>query len=288
MTTTAEDVAARILALADESPNGTITGGRLSELLKHHFPGFTLAAYGAKNLRAFIRDHLSGKLDEIGVVGTDIVYGLPGASPPSQAKPISPAPTTHSPGTITQDVIRVFKSPNAPFELHANRETGEIRVVAKNTALSEPWGRIKPASPDTLQQIVRDFVSNLPEAHRASLIPILDEYPWWPKFSIYLQEKNLYGQWAAFKGMQLRAKLEAELRGLGVLHADVPDTTLAEEKKLHIPTTPRPGVVSGLVPSLHEELRDVIVRVVQSLPISELRGLRLPVGDVYDALKQHR
>jgi hypothetical protein len=91
----------------------------------------------------------------------------------------------------------------------------------------------------------------------------------------------------AFKGMQLRAKLEAELRGLGVVHADVPDTTLAKEEKPHIPTTPRPDV-SGTAPSLPDELRDAIVRVVQSLSISELRSLRLPVGDVYDALKQHR
>src|SRR5665811_1360545 len=95
-----EDVSTRILALAEESPNKTISGGRLSELLKHHVPGFNLNDYGAKNLRAFIRDHLSGKLNELGKVGTDIVYGLPGAVPAeTQQKGASNA-------KITQEVAR--------------------------------------------------------------------------------------------------------------------------------------------------------------------------------------
>jgi len=42
-----ETVTAQILALADESPTKTIrAGGRLSELLKHHIPGFTPSQYG--------------------------------------------------------------------------------------------------------------------------------------------------------------------------------------------------------------------------------------------------
>lgn len=285
MAVTPEEVASRILALATESPSNTISGGSLAGLLKHHFPGFTLGAYGAKNLRAFIHDHLSGRLNELGKVGTDIVYGLPGATPPPQAAPITPA------GQITQEVMRVFKSPNAPLELHANRETGEIRVIARNTAPQEPWTRIRPVSAEALLQIVKDFVADLPVDYHVDLMLILKEVPWWPKFSGYLQEKNLYNRWLAFKSKQVRAKLESELRGLGVRQLEAPTTPLAEEEKPAAATPlphPAPSEASRTQPFVRDELREAVVRVVQGLPIAEIRNLKLPVGDVYDALIRRR
>jgi hypothetical protein len=127
-----EDVVARILALAEESPSKTISGGRLSELVKHHLPGFTTTQYGARNMRAFVRSHLFGKLNEVGRVGMDIVSGLPGAPVPvpipASAQPQPPSRYT-LPGNISHDAFRVFKSPNSPLELQANRDTGAIRIV---------------------------------------------------------------------------------------------------------------------------------------------------------------
>ena len=276
-----EEVSARILALAGESPSKTISGGSLSELLKHTFPGFSVSAYGTKNLRAFIRDHLLGRLNEVGRVGTDIVYGLPGVTPPQTQL----TPTSNN--KIAQDVSRVFRSPNAPFELHAHRDTGVLKVVEMGAPVPDGWVRIKPASPDAHKQIARNFASGLSDEHRAYLTRILDEYPnaWWPKFSIYVQEKNLYRQWLAFKGNQLRLMLGTELTSLGVMRAGMQEFAPTKETKQQEPE-PRPDAI-GDNPPPYDDLRDAIVRVVQGLPLSELRGLRLPVGEVYDALK-HR
>jgi|GEM_PF-4081229 len=276
-----EDVSTRILALAEESPNKTISGGRLSELLKHHVPGFNLNDYGAKNLRAFIRDHLSGKLNELGKVGTDIVYGLPGAVPAeTQQKGASNA-------KITQEVARVFRSPNAPFELHANRDTGLIRVVEKGSAIQDSWVRVTPASSETLREIARGFASEMPEDDRRQLMRIFDDYPnaWWPRFSIYIQEKNLCKQWIGFKSRRLNSALEVELHNLGIIRTGITQVASEPESRPQA-FIPHADSIEDASPS--DELRDVILRVVQKLAISELRELKFPVGDVYDALKQRK
>jgi len=277
---THEEIAVRILALAAEAPNKTISGGRLSELLKHSFPDYKLADYGTKNLRAFIRDYLPGKLKEVGKVGTDIVYGLPEAVIP-QAPILKQA--SGSTRNITQEVLRVFRSPNAPFELHANSETGVIRVVERGGSIQEPWVRIKPASAETLHQIAKNFAAQLPEECCEPAMRLLDANPhaWWPRFSIYLQETNLFKPWMVFKGEQLRTILETELRTLGVaqssVSATVPDAESGPKMSLR-----RADSDESL--SFPTDLRSAIIRVVQNLPLSELRGLKLPVGDLFDAL----
>ncbi len=279
-----EDVQERVLALAEESPTKTIAGGRLAELLKHHLPGFTVGSYGTKSLRAFIRQHLAGKLDEVAKVGADIVYGLPGAIPPQ-----TQVRATSKGRTIPQEVLRVYRSPNARFELHANRDTGEIRAQPEGSPIQEPCVRINRATPDFLRQVAKHFTSRMPDDNHDRLMRVLDEYPhaWWPAFSSHLREKNLYPAWAAFKDQQLRSKLEAELCSQGVSHSntsDEQDSTLDEERRP--PEFPRRA---GSGPDeFSDDLRDVVIRAVQGLPLSELRNLRLPVGDVYDALKHRR
>lgn len=278
-----DDVAARILELAAETPTKTISGGRLSELLKHQFPGFTLGDYGSRNLRAFIQDKLAGKLTEVGRRGTDIVYGLPEAVPPPEVR-LQPTPAA----PVTKDIERVFRSPNAPFELHVNRDSGEIRVFQKGAPIQDPWLRVRSATPDMLRQIAADFVSEVPIDYREQLKQTLLDSPtaWWPKFAAYLGEKLLYSQWLAFRRIRLRSALDTELEGLGVRRGREGERgSVTREEALEFSRATDLGPEDA---QPADDLRETVVRIVRDLPLSELRNLRLPVGDLYDALKRRR
>ena len=290
-----EEVALRILALAEEPPDKIISGGRLSELLKHSFSGFSTTQYGARNLRAFIREHLSGKLNEVGKVGMDILYGPPGAMPPQRpVPPVHTYPTLQSSqpstkpipvGNISHDIFRVFKSPNSPFELHANRDTGVINVVDAGSDLQNPWVRISPANADTLLQVARDFAAQLSDdSHRKALTHILDQSPhaWWQKVWPYVQDRGLSGQWLAFKNKHLLSKLEAELRDRGVMTSGISAAPLVPIQERPNPSSREDSVMEPHLDT--NDLRDVILKVVGRLPLSELRSLKLPVGDVLDAI----
>lgn len=273
-----EDVVSMILTRVEESEGRKIGGGRLSELLKHHFPNLNLAAFGVRNLRAFIRENLSGRLYEVGQLGTDIVYGLSGAE-----SNIAPARRQ----VMTQDVQRVFRSPNAPFDLQVNRASGEVKIVAKGKPSLDPWVYLKSPSHDAHLRIARDFAGELSENLRTPLVRILDENHenWWPKFSIYVQERNLYTHWQRYRNRSLSALLEAELNKLGVAVPQMVESLQPNSPRI----SSRPPAHSGIAKAdlVLDDLRDAILRVIKGLPEPALRSLSLPAGELYDALKRN-
>jgi hypothetical protein len=278
------DVEDRILAFAAESPNKIITGGRLSELLKHTFPGFNPAEYGVKNIRAFVQDYLPGRLLEVGRVGTDILYGIPGAT--AAQSPSRPGPND---GSISPEVLRVLKSPNSPLELHANRDTGEIRILEAGSDAQEPWVKLKATTPAILLQIARDFVASVPdESQRVSMTQIIDQSPgaWWLRVWPYMQQHGLSGQWLAFRNRRLVSRLQTELHDLGIRTAEISIHALAPTHR-QSDSQRREDTLPESKQS-EEALRDAVVSVVKNLPLSELRNLRLPVGELFDTITKRR
>jgi hypothetical protein len=278
------DIEDRILAFARESPNQIISGGRLSELLKHSFPGFTPAEYGVKNIRAFVRDHLAGRLVEVGKVGTDILYGFPEAAAPQS----SPRPGPGG-GSVSHEVLRVLKSPNSPLELHANRETGEIRTLDAGSDAQDPWVKLRATTPAVLLQIARDFVASVPhDSLRPSMTQIIDQSPnaWWLKVWPYMQQHGLSGQWLAFRNRQLLSRLQTELLDLGVKTTDI--STQAQPPAHKQADSQRREDKLPESNQSPDALRDAVISVVRNLPLSELRSLRLPVGEVFDTITRRR
>jgi hypothetical protein len=93
-------------------------------------------------------------------------------------------------------------------------------------------------------------------------------------------------RWLSFKRERLLHELEVSL----IEH----DVTLADEKVLRAATTEHVEHQQDFATNKRERLLDegdikkAILKVVGELPLSELRSLRLPVGEVIDAIIQHR
>jgi hypothetical protein len=302
---TLDKVTERIVSLTTESQDQTITGGKLSGLLRHYYPDFEPARYHSKNLRAFIRTNLPDKLQEAGISGTDIIYKLRGPEPPTSPESTGSQETefipnepvqlqsvkVHHTSSITRrinhDAFRAFKSPNSPLQLYANTQTGSLTLGLPGSDLREPWVHIPPCSSETHFRIAKDFVESLPEeASKAPLARILNTHTkaWWIQFWPMVRSLRVDGRWLSFKRERLLQEFEATLQGHGVPIADDSALREAAEDQTRITKTVEHREVHTVNP---EEVRKAILRVVAELPLAELRNLRLPAGEVIDAISKH-
>jgi len=148
--------------------------------------------------------------------------------------------------------------------------------------LDVPWAQIKPCPPEIHLAIAKEFVSHQDEGPRVALSGILETGgEWWPAFWQYVRQSRLAIQWSTFRRQQLIKELEKSLRRSGVPVAwevGTPGTPGTQA----ILRKPIPGAQADDA----AEIRRIVVKVVSGLPVDELRSLRLPVGDVFDALKK--
>jgi hypothetical protein len=281
--TAAETVADKIVTLASEVTDKTITGSRISGLLQHFYPDFTPADHGCKNLRAFIRKFLAEKLEEAGRSGTDIIYRLPGVA---DSRPAMQAPSARSSIArgINQEAFRAFKSPNSPLELYANTNSGNLTVTLRGGGLEAPWVRIPPCPSETHLQIAKDFIEQLPdEASRDPLARVLQDKAWWIPFWATARELRLDRRWLSFKDDRLIRELE---NALAVHSVPIQNETALREAASAPISSAHPKDKQPQPPT-QEELRKAILRAIAELPFSELRTIKLPVGDVIDAITKH-
>jgi len=291
-----EAVASQVVSCLTKTPARKMRGSQLAGLLKYHFPDFTPAAHGCRNFREFIKKYVPGAF-ELERSGMDFVYGV--SSPPltddAPKEAITAVKSSGSPHVrgsaatsprIDYEAFRVFKSPNCPLSLLADTRTGALRVQASNLPFENPWVRVPPCSPESHKKIALDFVTQLiDEGQRSELAQLIARSPqsWWFSFWRRIGELGLVNQWSTFRKSRLMAEMEASLVQLGL------PVKGGQAAPSGLQRTPR-SVPAGLQPTdnVQDEafIRSLVARVINTISLAELRSLRLPLGDIVDALKR--
>jgi hypothetical protein len=140
---------------------------------------------------------------------------------------------------------------------------------------------VPPVTEEIHVQIARSFATGLHDAQkRAALEAVMGQPLWWTKFFPTALGLGLGVEWGAFRRRKLAEELERALAALRI-----PDRSGAQRRDL-FPPPPSPLLATAAesVPE-DERLRRIVLNVVRRLPSADLRALRLPIGDVLDAIK---
>jgi hypothetical protein len=276
-------VAKDLVSLIQQTTLSTLAGVQLATLIRHKFPHFKPTDYNCRNLRHFIVQY-APQIQEVGRSGADIVYGL--RSDQQQAatplEPAIPLASFRSARRVDPFVWKAFTNPSSAYRVHANAETGELRSELACNAPSSPWVTVKPVTEEVHLEIARSFAAGLHDPQkRASLEGVICQPVWWTKIFATAMNLGLGVEWGAFRRRKLTEELEKALAALriherpGVRHREV------------VPPSFHPSPATAAESSLKgdEPLRRIISNVIKRLPSADLRALRLPVGDVLDAIK---
>jgi hypothetical protein len=289
-----QDISNKIVEAVEASSNKTVLGVHLGSLLRISFPDFEPLHYQCRNLRHFIKMYVPN-VAEKGRSGQDLVYTLKAmATTPAQAVSDSLRQTLVVPASVRSPEFiplpttgynwKAYSNPSYPFAVTANRETGEIRIVPENVPTQLPWVVIPKPSSEFHRQIASDFVSTLQEPTKSNLMRLLSNDKWYVQFSDATKRSDVGPLWTAFRRERLIGAFKEALRDLGIpekpqLARQV--STLAAHFAPQSATAAQ-GASAGNEPAT----RELVQRVIASLPLAELRSLRLPVGDVLDALRR--
>jgi hypothetical protein len=159
-------------------------------------------------------------------------------------------------------------------------------------SLSPPWVRIHAATPEVHLQIARDFVTTIQDEHaREELSKTLDDSraAWWPIFWLTVRRFGIDRKWIVYKKDRLLSKLDEELLRHGITNTESilhPAKPIASESITTTAQQPEsPAGKTALSRATDTNLlRRVVLKIVNNLPAEELRSLRLPVGEVLDAI----
>lgn len=266
--------------LRDSSPN-KVRGGQLSVLIKTNFPDLNLQAAGFRNLRDFIAKTVPSVI-EAGRAGTDILY----AHREEQQSLFAETGGTVSGGAdrtmpVQQlldnpKIWRTFASPDSHYRLYLLPD-GRLRVLRPSEIAEPTWFQIPPVSGETLLQIGKDFVSDLPEAQRAPLVKYLAEPNWWIPFFEALRDVGLKGRWIVFRRRRIVAEFERALMNAPAVLGTDTARSVEDEELSTWEGRSAPSVGSSL-------LRRIAIAAVARMTEGELRSLSLPLGYVVDAL----
>jgi hypothetical protein len=281
-------VAATISKAVAESRTRTLTGSKLRLLVSSAHPEFNALNYSARNLRDFVRKFVP-EVVEKGRAGADPVYGLLESiqSPVEQITLFDSTPKlqSHTPlDSLLTDprVWKTFASPQSPWRLFWDRQTGLIRVVdpAKSDPVGPDWIQIPPCSADVLLQIGRDFAATVPEVFRSLLISAFQEKKWWLPFFDTLQAIGLRSKWVIYRRRRIIAEFERVITDLVREHPQ--STTRADHPVRAEGQEDRRGI--SLPPGGAELTKKVAIAALSRMTDAELRALNLPLGYVLDAL----
>lgn len=286
-----QDISTKAYTFVDQSHDKTILGANLGFLLRTSFPGFKPYHFQAKNLRDFVKRYVP-TLSEKGRSGLDVIYTIKSVTsqPPTPLVIADSAPSHVPPkpspiNLITSPSIwRAYLNPSHPFVVVANLGTGELNAVAETQTIVAPWVLVPKPSSDYQKQIAGEFAASLSEPIKSILEGVLLSRKWYIQFTPELQRVGIDAKWFDFRRSKLIAKFEADLRNLGI-----PGVRTEARKEIPPPSNlpPHPVNAPSSAPTSDEStFRDLVKRVIEELPISELRLLRLPVGVVFDALRR--
>jgi hypothetical protein len=281
--TNIEDISASIIDWVSAASNKTLLGVRLGILLRDKFTDFSPAAYNCRTLRQFIALHVPA-IKESGRSGADITYTIAPAlmdQPSAQAedKPANIDTYSRREPNLPVDLAlwKAFSNPSYPYSLATNPQTGEFKMFATAEKPTLPWIAIPKCTSEMHLELAKAFTESLSEPNRTHLRRVLEDPKWFVRFFGILQTMGLGRSWGLHKRDNLVQRFHAALHAIGVvapLHQPAPQRST----RAHAPIPP--------ASALDEEarVRQLVGRIINTLPIAELRSLRLPLGDVYDAI----
>ena len=267
-----------------EARSKALTGARLRAILKSAHPEFEPQEY-AKNLRAFVREFVPDVIEK-GRAGADVVYGSssPESDTDEQMALFELASKTRLPHAplesllIDQRVWKTFASPQSPWRLLLDPQTGSVRVIRPSEAApaGSNWVEVPPCPAETLLQIAKDFVASVPETVRVVLINTLQEKKWWLPFFDVLQAVGLRTKWIAYRRRRIVAEFERMV------------TTIIRETVSSQPGD-RPQIRAqkeqeSTSPPSQSIARSLAMGAVARMTEAELRSLNLPLGHIIDSL----
>jgi hypothetical protein len=269
-------------AVGDAKPG--ISGSDLMDVVRTTFPEFAALDYGCVNLRDFIR-RLVPEVVPIGRRGMDYVYALAGEgnAPVSSIWPKSPSNAGQS---AEVSIWKTFASPSGVFKLLANKDTGRLCVCPPGAAYPDGFSvEVPPLPAEKHIEIATDYIATLSdEGQKERLRQYLDKPQWWMPFYQAIQKENLAADWNAARRKRIVAELRSALTAAGVpvggLEAQLTDRIVTPLKRSEI-ARQLPGTVRSSL-----NLRTIATAIVQNMSITELRELRVSLGDVFDALER--
>lgn len=260
MATEKSEVIATIRRLVAEARE--IPGSRLAMDLKVAIPDWSAETFGARSLRDFIVNNVRGVVIA-GNSGMDVVYST------STATRAEPA-----------DAWRAWVSPNSPFHLAVDVESGEAVLIKRGATVPEGHVLVAPATIDEHRAIAREFLAEVPESNRDVLRKIVDspDEHWWRRWRFKLTGLNRLGVWSTFRHERLRELLDTRLS------ASVLSET-ARSAATEIAERRGPRKRSG-APQRAADLRVVVAAVIEKMTEEDLRDIKLPVGLLLDVLDE--
>lgn len=277
----------RIAEIVGAAEGGTMAGVRLGAALKKQFPSFAPAVYQCRNLRLFIKTHVP-KVVEKTYTGVDVIYTMADATSSendaaNHTSPLLPALDPPLSASLPADPVtwKAFSNPAYPFMVVGNRETGELKAAREYETPRQPWVPIPKLPSAVHHQIATDFVSSLSDGGpKTALTNMLAEPQWYVNFFPTTRRLALDQQWAIFKREQLLRNFTAALTEHGV-----------PVVQRHDASALRPTFTSKKSPETKRlsddaQLRELVSRLAFTLPIDELRSIRMPIGLVLDAVRQ--
>ena len=258
-----------------------LKGSELSILAKTSSPDFAPLRFGCRNLRDFIRKHASDEITEVDKAGMDVVYAIRSAeqqtlfeSPVSES--VKPAESRGPLGQLLTNprIWKTFASPESPFRIFLVPGDGTIRVLRPGFSPDASWLEIPRISAEKLLQIAKDFISELPESQRASLLSLLDKPSWWMAYFDLVRTLGLKTRWVLFRRRRIAEEFERAVPALPTVAAPAQPATANQ-------TTP----TQSLTPAGGDSpMKKIAADVVQRMTDSELRALNLPLGYVVDVM----
>ena len=268
-------------------PEKTISGAVLGELIPVITPGLSVREVmkiptGPGALRKFIDLHLKHVLSLNRKQGSDVIYTISGGGVKPKLEDVDP------------DLWRTFVRTNSSMALALNGTALRLVDVSKFDSAEEKL--IPNATIDELNQIRVDFAKSLGDV-AASLPDVKAPYAEW---SVALRKlgREQYRNWTEYRlrrieelfGLRLfalgiEAKARAELCSL-IRRSQLTAKEFIGAKKNPVNATKNISeeLKIKLTEPVDVSFRLAVIDVVQKLSISELRELRLPAGDLADAL----
>jgi hypothetical protein len=149
-----------------------------------------------------------------------------------------------------------------------------------------PWVAIEKPSTEFHLELAKEFAEAESGDVRSSLRRILEGPRWYLQFSSMANNLGGGGKWAAFRTTRLSAILEHSLLKLGIPLNALRQPASAVGSEIPTPRRSHEHSLSDVLSSGGDEasLRHAIAKIVETLPMDELRALRLPLGSVLDAI----
>ncbi len=288
-----EGIASRISDYIQTLPTKTVSGTELAQYLKFSFPGWNPYSYGARNLRVFLERFVPSVVP-VGRMGGDILYGSSTRKrdqPAEQSQPAVPAvqastqSETPTP-TLHRELWKAYSSPNSPWRIYANTQTGEISLSGPGRAgLTEPWIAIPPCSPETHLQIAKNFISGLTDENkRETLQKALAQPRWWDQFYFVAPQLGLLRDWQLYRRREILRDFAESLVRLGIPAKSKPVTYPAKLPQTREQALSREPAQQG--PGDNDRFRRAVISAVGRMSISELRTLSIPVGYFLDEFRR--